>query len=167
MKTKNYIILFVICIFTVLFTLYFCRIYKNSLVNVFDSSINDILIDVTGSSYEALYNNINNYNKENRNYIIYVASYKSFDIFDLEKNLKDIVIDKGLKNVLYINVDDLKSFDYLNSLLNDFGDGDFSNIKKSSLPVLLFFRNERIYNVVSILNMDYSSLSSVLEELND
>lgn len=164
MKTRNYIIVFVISIITILFTFYFCEIYRNSVKNVDDSSIGEVLINVTGASYDDLYSNISNYTKENDDYVIYVASYKKSDISLLEKNLKEIVIKDGLKNVLYINADELKKSEYLNRLLDDFGDGDVSN---GGLPLFIFFRNQKIYNVVSIVNMDEYSLKAILEGYDD
>lgn len=167
MKYKNYIILFIICVFTVLFTLYFCKIYRNSLSNIDDSSIDDILINVTGNSYDELYNNINNYNKEYDSYVIYIASYKKNDVSTLESNLKRIVVDGGYKNVLYINTDELKNYEYLNRLVSDFSDGAISSVKMSDLPAFVSFKNESVIDVVSISTMDDEHIIDFLEGFND
>lgn len=164
MKFRNYVIVLVISVFTILFAFYFCGIYKNSIKSVDESFIGDVLIDVTGSSYDELYSNISNYTKENDDYVIYVASYKNNDISLLENNLSKVVINEGIKNVLYINADELKKSDYLDRLIDDFSDGNVSN---GSLPLLIFFRNQKIYNVVSIVYTDEYSLKAVLEGYDD
>ena len=71
MKLKNYILLSVFYVFTILLVVYCCVIYKNSSKNVSDSNISYYVVDVTGKSYNELFNNINNYNTENSHYIIY------------------------------------------------------------------------------------------------
>ena len=167
MKKSNYFVLFLICILTVLFTFYFCKIYSNSLINVDESSISDILTDVTGKSYEMLYNNINNYNKESHNYVIYVASYKGIDMSSFENRLRKIIVDSNFKNVIYINADELAKYDYINKLINDFSDGSFENVGVNNLPIFIFFKNEKIDHIVSIYNMDDFTLKDVLEGLYD
>ena len=167
MKTKNYIILAIIFVITILSTLYFCRIYSNSLVNVDESTIGDVLIDVTGSSYDALYNNIVNFGKENHDYIVYVASYKTTDISALENNLRKAVVDGSFKNIVYINVDALKKYDYINRFVSEFSNDSISRIERSDLPVFICFRNEKIDKAVSIMNMDEKSLESILVDYND
>lgn len=165
MKTKNYIILFVISILTILFTFYFCKIYSNSLDNLDDSSIGELLTDVTGSSYEELYNNISNFSNENHDYVIYVASYKKSDVSNLENNLRNVVIDGNFKNVIYINVDELEKSSYIDRFVSEFSDNNITRI--SDMPVFICFKNQKIEKVISIGNLDENSLESILVEYND
>ena len=167
MKSKKYLLLTFIYVFTILLTIYFCRIYKNSITNVDDSSIGNLITDVTGSSYDMLYNNISNYNKENHNYVIYVASYKYFDLSNFENKFRKVIIDNNVKSVIYINADELKKYEYLNRLISDFSDSDFSSVNISDLPVFIYFKNEKIVNIVRVEEMDEISLFNALEEIYD
>jgi len=166
-KSKKYLLLTFIYVFTILLTIYFCRIYKNSITNVDDSSIGNLITDVTGSSYDMLYNNISNYNKENHNYVIYVASYKYFDLSNFENKFRKVIIDNNVKSVIYINADELKKYEYLNRLISDFSDSDFSSVNISDLPVFIYFKNEKIVNIVRVEEMDEISLFNALEEIYD
>jgi len=161
-KSKKYVFLFLIYFITIILTVYFFMIYRNSIVNVDDSSIDHIITDVTGNTYEMLYDNISNYNKEDHDYIIYVASYKYYDLSDFERNLSEVVIDNSLKNIIYINVDELKKYEYLNRLISDFSDSQYPDVKIGELPVFIYFKNEKIVDIVNVRNKDKYSLINLL-----
>lgn len=124
---KRYLLLFVVYIFTVVFVFYCAKIYSNSMDNI--SEANNVVNDVTSSNYDALYSNIYNYSKENPSFKIYVAF--DVDAFD--------------SNVLYIDVNGLKHFSYLERIINDFGyDG---SISKDDLPFYIEFNDGKIVNI--------------------
>ncbi len=166
MKSKNYILLCIIYLCTILSVIYFCLIYNNSNSSIIDSDIGNLVIDVTGKNYEELYNNIDNYTKEDHDYVIYVSSYKKRDMKTFENMLKDVISSNNLKNrILYINVDELKKYNYINNLLGDFS---YENkLNKSDLPVFISFHNGKIVDVTSVYNFSYEELCSYLEDNYD
>lgn len=127
---KKNILLFVIYVFTVLIVLYLSKIYKNSISSINDSSV--AFNDVTSYSYSVLYDNIYSYSKENPNFLIYV-----YDKNNLNESFQE--------NVLYIDINGLKNFNYINTLFSDF-DYDGS-IKKSDLPIYIKFVDGKIVSV--------------------
>ena len=147
-KCKNFILLFVIYIFTVFLVIYLCTIYKNSSKNVYDSSISNLVIDITSKDYDQLLNNIKDYGIENHHFIIYVASYKN-DISYFEDIFKRVIYDKNLKGkILYINSDKLSSFEHINLILSELGYSD--KIKYSSLPLFIVVNGDKISDVMSV-----------------
>ena len=166
MRLKNYILLSVFYIFTILLVFYCCIIYKNSSKNVSDSNISNYVVDVTGKNYDELYNNINNYNAENSQFIIYVASYRSDDVISFENLFKDVINDKNLKSkILYINVDALKDYEYVNRFLNDFGCS--GRIKVSSLPVFIVVNNNEVIDFKSVGGFDKENIESIVNRVYD
>lgn len=162
LKYRNHVLLCCIYIFTILFTLYLCLLYRNSSINVDSSKIDDYISDVTGTNYDILYENISNYNDENDVFYIYVSSYKSLDLSSFEGRLKNIVVDNNIKNIIYINADNLKKFDYLKRLISDFGYSN-TDISIKSLPIFIVFNSGKITDIVSIYDKDDNFLREILE----
>lgn len=164
MKSKNYILLFVIYILTILCVLYFCKIYHNS-SSLKGVSIDDYVLDVTGNSYDELYNNILNFSKENDNFIIYISSYKQ-DSSSFEDVFIDVITEKGLKNkILFINSDSLSNYDYVNKLIDSL-DG-IVPISKKYLPVFVSVKNQKVINIDYIRKIDEESLKNILGGVYD
>lgn len=136
MKFKNYILLCVIYVFTILVVLYASRVYTNSVRSISDYP--DFVNNITSSSYDDLYNNVYNYSKENPDFIVLVSDEKHLENFDLENFNNEI---------LYINVDGLFSIKNVNKLINDFN-YDYS-ISKKDLPVFLVFENGNLVDINS------------------
>ena len=122
-KYKNYLVLILIYIFTIVFVFYCSSVYKNSLNNLNDSIVND----VTSSNYNILYSNVYNYSLEHSDFRIYVSSK-----FDLD-NDDYLFIDVGTVSVKNIN-----------RLIKDFG-YDFSVNKNNS-----YFLNFSDGKIISI-----------------
>lgn len=166
MKLKNFLLLVFIYCITICFVIYLCVIYKNSSRNVNNSVIYDYVIDVTGKSYDDLYNNISNYNGEVNDYVVYVVSYRNSSISSFENMFRNVIVSNGLNGrILYINVDNLKRFDYINSLVNDFSFNKSLSI--SDLPIFICFHDGRIADVVSIYDYTSDSLYGFLEDVYD
>lgn len=166
MKLKNYVLLSVFYVFTILLVVYCCVIYKNSSKNVSDSNISYYVVDVTGKSYNELFNNISNYNTENSHFIIYVSSYKNDNVISFENIFKKVISDKNLKGkILYVNADNLKSFDYLNRFLNDFGFSD--KINSSSLPIFIVIDNNKVIDIESVIDFDEGNIESIVSKIYD
>ena len=165
MKLKNYILLSVFYIFTILLVVYLCVIYKNS-SNVGNSFISNYVVDVTGKNYDILFSNVSNYNMENHQFIIYVSSYKDKSLSSVENVFEEVINDRNLKGkILYINVDNLKSFDYVNRLLSDFGYTD--KVKKSSLPIFIVVNDEKIVDVKSVSDFNKEKIESIVKDIYD
>ena len=118
---RNYLILIVIYVFTILGVFYFSRVYSNS----FGYSSFDLgSYDITGS-YDAMYSNIYNYSSENDEFVILVSDVDSYS-----------------DNYLFINADKV-SFNDLNKLIVAFG-GSSVDFR---VPLFISFKNGRIVNV--------------------
>ena len=65
---KNYMIVFIIYLITILGTLYFVFLYNKANIFDYDNKIDMFVLDV--SDYEKLKENINNYMYENENFVI-------------------------------------------------------------------------------------------------
>ena len=166
MKLRNYILLSVFYIFTILLVMYCCTIYNNSSKNVNDSNISNYVVDVTGKSYDDLYSNISNYNAENNHFIIYVASYKNDKTILFEDVFEGIISEENLKGkILYINVDSLKEFEYVNNLLNDFG--YVERVKTSYLPIFIVINNNSVVDLKSVAGFDREDIESIVNKVYD
>lgn len=165
MKYKNYFLLFVIYIITVFLVIYFCTIYKNSIKNISDSTISDIVVDITSKDYDQLLSNIKNYAIENHHFIIYVASYKR-DMSSFEKILEKVIYEKNLKGkILYINSDGLSNFEHINFVLEELG---FSKrIKYSSVPLFIILDGDKISDVKSVFNYTETDIFDVVGDCYD
>lgn len=166
MKLKNYILLSIFYVFTILFVIYCCVIYKNSSKNISDSDISNYVVDVTGKNYNDLYNNVSNYNTENSHFIIYVASYKNDRVVSFENIFEGVIGDKNLKGkILYINADNLKNFEYVNKVLNEF---DYiGSVKVSSLPVFIVVKNNKVIDLKSVIDFDKDDIESIVNSIYD
>jgi hypothetical protein len=164
-KFKNYILLFVIYIFTIFLVIYLCTIYKNSSKNVYSSSISNLVVDVTSKDYDKLFSNIKDYGIENHHFIIYVASYNN-DMSSFEKVFEKVIYEKSLKGrILYINSDNLKSFEHINLVLNDLGYS--GKVKYSSLPLFIVVNGDKIVDVKSVSNYTEANLLDILGDCYD
>lgn len=165
MKYKNYILLLAVYIITIFLVIYLCTIYKNSSKNVYDSSISDLVVDITSKNYDQLFNNIKDYGIENHHFIIYIASYKK-DIFSFEESFKKVIYDKNLKGkILYINSDKLSSFEHINLILHELGYSD--KIKYSYAPLFIIVNGDKISDVKSVFDYSVTDILAVVEDCYD
>ena len=125
MKCKNYIILVVIYLFSIICVLYLSGVYKNSL----KCDESEFFNDITNSRYDIIYNNVYNYSLEHSDFRVYVSDHNSIDDSD----------------VLFINSDKISSKN-LNRLISDFGYG--YNINKGSVPFYIVFKDGKIKEIV-------------------
>ena len=59
----------------------------------------------------------------------------------------------------------LKSFDYVNRLLSDFGYTD--KVKKSSLPIFIVVNDEKIVDVKSVSDFNKEKIESIVKDIYD
>lgn len=165
MKFKNYIVLYIFYIFTILGVLYLCKIYSNSRA-VSNLLISDYTIDITDNSYEKILNNILNFSSEHNEFVIYISSYKDVDMTSFEESFIDVINRSNLKNkILFINSDSLSSFEFINNFICDMG-GNISVFRKD-LPIFIIVSNRRVLSVKSVSGFDESSLNDILGGIYD
>ena len=124
-KYKNYIILFLIYVFTICIVFYCSEVYKKSLYN--NKSIN--INDVTNSDYNTIFSNVYNYSLEHASFKIYVSQS----------------VDQDIGDDLFININKVKISD-LNKLIVDFGYN--YTLYKSDISFYIVFNDGRIVDVV-------------------
>ncbi len=165
MKFKNYIILLVFYVLTVLCVLYLCKIYSNS-SSVRSTFVSDYALDITDSSYDKIYNNVLNFSEENEGFVIYISSYKDDDVRSFEKKFINAINEKNLKNkVLFVNSSNLSKFSYINDLIHDFGCD--SIISKRDLPIFVIINDKKVLSIKSVSQFDYDSLKNLLGDIYD
>ena len=162
MKLKNWIVLLVFYVFTILGVLYLCKIYKNS-SSVVELSVSDYVLNISDKKYDKIYNNVLNFSNENDEFIIYVSSGN--DSY-FEKMFIDIINEKNLKNkVLFIDSNGLSSFHDIQKLVDSL-EGNYT-VSKKGLPIFIIVRNQKVFSIKSVGNIDSESLKNVLGEIYD
>ena len=165
LNIRKNIILCIIYIITIFLTFYFCLLYKNSSTNIVSSEIDGFISNVTDDNYDKLFDNIKNYSNEYDEFYLYVASYKKIDLSSFEERLRNIVLDNNIKNIIYINYDELKNGNYLQMLISDFG---FSgSYKFDNLPIIIVFRNGYIVDIYNIYQKNDIFLKNLMGGNND
>ncbi len=157
-KIKNYLIVTVIYLITILAVLYIVFLYKksNNIAN-YDSDMNMYVLNISDDNYEKLYNNINNYIVEKNNFVIYVSS----DGY-VSTNLKKIIIEYNLnKEFLYINTDNVKN---INKLIKDFSENQFSPIEKNDATII-YFLNGKIIDITPCTNKSQDELTRYFKKM--
>lgn len=167
MKIKNYIILFIIYLVTILLVLYSVALYKKSsdLIN-YGSSINTVIKEISEDNYFDIYSNINNYIMENHSFILYI-SFFSDDIVGYENELQKFIIDNDAEDIfLYVNVDDIKKVSDLDTLFKDFSDIEISyNISKKTVPLFIYFKDGKINTIIDSSDYDFDRARKKIVDL--
>ena len=140
---KNYIILGVVILVTLLILYYFylwVDVYKESKINI---PILDKYMTVIN------YNELDNYVVENPNTIVYVSVLEDEKIREFEKQLKNkYKNDEIMNEVLYMNItDDLMNKNIKNEMISKYS---VNSLNITNVPCVLVFNNgvlSSIYNV--------------------
>jgi len=146
---KNYIILGVVILFTILLLYYFYMwvdVYKESKMNI---PILDKYMSVIN------YNEFDNYLVENPNTIVYVSVLEDEDIREFEKKLKNKYKNRKVNNeVLYMNVtNDIKDNDLKNEMKEKYY---LNNLNIIDVPCVLVFNGGRLASIYSVSDNDYN-----------
>lgn len=113
-KFKNYIILAVIIILTVIAVLALKKIYENN--QEYEAKTNDRL-DIL---YEVKEDDLGSYLVENRDIVIYISNAKQEDIESFENEFKNYIAENELsKGIVYLNLD-MVSSNFYNNLENKY-----------------------------------------------
>ena len=162
MKVKNWIVLLVFYIITILGVLYLCKIYSNS-SSVVELSISDYTLNITDKKYDKVYDNVLNFSNEKDEFVIYVSSR---DNSSFEKTFIDVINESNLKNkILFIDSDGLANFDYVNKLIDSLGGNTV--ISKKKLPIFIIIKDQKVSNVEFVDNFDKDSLKNILGGIYD
>ena len=99
-KAKNYIILGLILVLTII-AVFYARSWYLETKSYY--ATNSVILDVVKEINE---DEIGNYTLENPKFILYVASGENANIKEFEKEIKHIIVEKELENnFLYLNID--------------------------------------------------------------
>ncbi len=113
-KFRNYIILAIIIISTIVAVLAIKRIYENN--KEYESNTNKRL-DIL---YEIKEDDLESYLVENRDIVIYVSNSKQEDIVTFEEEFKNYIVENELsKEFVYLNLD-MVSSNFYNNLENKY-----------------------------------------------
>lgn len=139
---KNYIILGVVILITILAVFYIRNWYIMTKIYNNTSPMLDIVSEINSDE-------ISNYVMENQNFIIYVSSGTNDKIKGFERNFSKYIVDKGVSNnILYINMDTTESINLSNQLMA-YAKNDSVKNKISVNDVSMYiFENGKITEVV-------------------
>lgn len=135
---KNYILLSVILIISVVLVIYFYMWYGTYEENRLNSSIMDKYLTVIN------YNELDNYLVENNDVVIYISKLEDNDIRAFEKKFKNVIDYNSLNNkILYLNLtNEIKNNKLYENIKAKYGISD--------LPSIVIYRNGLIYDVFNI-----------------
>jgi len=146
--TKNYIILGVVILFTMLILYYFYMwvdVYKESKINI---PIMDKYMTVIN------YNELDNYIVENPNTIVYVSVLEDEQIREFEKKLKNKYRNNEIENeVLYMNItEDIDSKSVRNEMTSRYS---LNTLNITNVPCVLVFDEGMLKSIYSVKDNDY------------
>lgn len=135
--TKNYIILAVLILVTVLLTLFLASLYKNS--EAISSNFYNYSNKITASEFKE-------YMLENDDAIIYLADKVVLTQESFENSLQEKIDSYGLKNKLvYIDKKEITD-----KFIKEFNDEYNTVIDKKQLPIIIFIVDNKIVNITYI-----------------
>lgn len=145
---KNYIILGVVLLITMLILYYFycwVDVYKESKINI---PIMDKYMSVIN------YNELDNYIVENPDTIIYVSVLEDEKIRGFEKKFKNKYKNKEIETeLLYMNItDDIKDMDIRDEMVSKYS---INSLDMTDVPSLLVFNNGELSSIYSVRDNDY------------
>ena len=129
MKYRNYFVLLLVYVLTIVFVFYCSKVYFNSSN---DSSTGEFIYsnNVTSLNYDVLYKNVYNYSQENTDFVIYVSS-------KLDSSITG--------NMLFIDSSQFKSYKVLDKLISSFG---YSySVSKNDIPFYIVFKDGKIVDI--------------------
>ena len=153
---KNYIILAVTLIITVILVIYFYLWQKT----YEESKKNTIIMDEYIQKIN--YNELSNYLIENKSTVIYSSVVGSQKTSDFEKKFIKVIQDKSLKNsILYLDLTEVvKNKTIKKELLEKYPELN-NNIKD---PLIIIFNNDKVIRIYNIKDNNYN-IDSLIEFL--
>lgn len=162
---KNYVILAIIIVLTIMLTYYFYMWINAYNENKINKPILDKYMEVIN------YNELDNYIIENPDSIIYVSVLEDEKIRNFEKKLKNVLKSKELDSViLYLDItDDIKDKKVKKDMIDKFS---INSISIEDVPCVLVIRDGKLRSIYSVASNNYSvdkfeSFIDSVGELND
>ena len=148
---KNYIILILVFLMTILVTFYVRDWYNTTKVYYAQNSV------MTKVVKEIKSEEISNYILENQRFILYVSSGQNSQIKDFEDEFKNLIQNLDINDdVLYMNLDGVNTGSFYDLLKNNYSsNAKLKNQIVSSDSSLYLFTDGKIVNVLNNVS-DYS-----------
>ncbi len=156
---KNYILLAITLIITIILVIYFYmwkRTYE-------ENKINNLVMDKY--IQEINYNELNDYLIENKSIVIYSSTLGNTKTKKFEEKLGKLIEENALTNrILYLNLtNELKDKNLKNEILKNYPELNNTNIKD---PLIIIFNNNKIISIYNIKenHYDIEKLKKYLEK---
>lgn len=156
---KNYILLAVTLIITIILVIYFYMWKKTYEENKINNLIMNEYIQ------EINYNELNDYLIENKNTVIYSSVVGNNKTEKFEKKFIKFIEDNSLTNkIIYLNLtEEIKNKKIKNEILEKYPELNSNNIKD---PLIIIFNNNKIASIYNIKDNSYNvdNLKKYLEK---
>ena len=156
---KNYIILTVVLILSIILVIYFYMWYNAYEESKLNTMIMDKYLQVIN------YNELNNYLVENKDAVIYSSVLEDQKIRDFEKKFKNIIIKNSLNNdILYLDLtEELKDKNITKDIKETY---NINNQDIANTPSIMIFKDGNLYSIYNIKDNNYNinNLVDYLEE---
>ncbi len=156
---KNYIILAVVLILSIILVIYFYMWYNAYEESKLNTMIMDKYLQVIN------YNELNNYLVENKDAVIYSSVLEDQKIRDFEKKFKNIIIKNSLNNdILYLDLtEELKDKNITKDIKETY---NINNQDIANTPSIMIFKDGNLYSIYNIKDNNYNinNLVDYLEE---
>ena len=156
---KNYIILAVVLILSIILVIYFCMWYNAYEESKLNTMIMDKYLQVIN------YNELNNYLVENKDAVIYSSVLEDQKIRHFEKKFKNIIIKNSLNNdILYLDLtEELKDKNITKDIKETY---NINNQDIANTPSIMIFKDGKLYSIYNIKDNNYNinNLVDYLEE---
>ena len=156
---KNYIILAVVLILSIILVIYFYMWYNAYEESKLNTMIMDKYLQVIN------YNELNNYLVENKDAVIYSSVLEDQKIRNFEKKFKNIIIKNSLNNdILYLDLtEELKDKNITKDIKETY---NINNQDIANTPSIMIFKDGNLYSIYNIKDNNYNinNLVDYLEE---
>ncbi|MGN1342501.1 MAG: DUF6568 family protein [Bacilli bacterium] len=156
---KNYIILAVVLILSIILVIYFYMWYNAYEESKLNTMIMDKYLQVIN------YNELNNYLVENKDAVIYSSVLEDQKIRDFEKKFKNIIIKNSLNNdILYLDLtEELKNKNITKDIKETY---NINGQDITNTPSIMIFKDGQLYSIYNIKEKNYNinHLINYLEE---
>lgn len=159
---KNYVVLTLIVVVTVVLVFYIRGWYNTSKLYYSQNSVvKDIVSEINNDE-------IFNYTLESQKFILYTSSGSNLEIKGFEKNLKKVIKEMDISgDVLYLNLDNVNVETFSSYLKNSFAYNQSiaSHISDSSVSTLYVFDGGKIIAVLNNANnFNYNQIKTFFKK---
>lgn len=148
---KNYVILIVLFVFCISLTLYCSKWYKE-LKEYYQN--NSVVSDVIS---EMEYESLSSYLLDNHEALIYVTYSNDQTIKKFEKQFRNYIIEKNLKNdIIYLDIAKEENKNIMKDIMNNYSSPNLKKIKNVFIPNLLYFKDGELVDILYIKETEIS-----------